>query len=435
MKKFFVLLIFSLFIVSAKAQTLYFPPATGNTWDTISPASLGWCQDKIDTLIDYLGNRNTKAFIILKDGKIVVEHYFGTFTADSGWYWASAGKSLTSFTVGLAQQDGFLSINDTSSQYLGAGWTACPSAKENLITIRNQLTMTSGLDDGVPDSDCTLDTCLQYLADAGSRWAYHNAPYTLLDSVIFYSTGQTLNSYVAQKVLIPTGMTGLYFQSGYNNVFYSKPRSMARYGLLILNKGNWNGNQIMTDTTYFNQMVNTSQALNLSYGYLWWLNGKASFMLPSLQIVFPGPLNPSAPNDMFAAMGKNGQLLNIVPGMNLVFVRMGDSPGGAGAVSPSFNDTIWQKLNDVFCSSTSVSTTTETKQLNIFPNPAQQSFTLELPGQHYDVIISDVKGRKMFEQKNNFSKIKINCTDFPKGIYFLQAGNGKNIYNRKLIIE
>ena len=49
---------------------------------------------------------------------------------------------------------------------------------------------------------------------------------------------------------------------------------MARFGLLILNKGNWDGNQIMTDTNYFNQMLNSSQSLNESYGYLWWLNGK-----------------------------------------------------------------------------------------------------------------------------------------------------------------
>src|SRR5688572_24365821 len=102
------------FSLNAGSQPLYFPPVTGTTWDTISPASLGWCQDKIDTLLDYLGNRNTKAFILLKDGKIAVEQYYGTFTVDSLWYWASAGKSLTAFTVGIAQQEGHLSIQDTS---------------------------------------------------------------------------------------------------------------------------------------------------------------------------------------------------------------------------------------------------------------------------------------------------------------------------------
>jgi CubicO group peptidase (beta-lactamase class C family) len=169
--------------------------------------------------------------------------------------------------------------------------------------------MTSGLDDGVTDHHCTLDTCLTYLADAGTRWAYHNGPYTLLDAVIENATGQTLNAYTTQKLKIPTGMTGLFYTSGYNNVFVSKPRSMARFGLLILNNGNWNGNQIMTDATYFNEMINTSQQLNESYGYLWWLNGKPSYMLPGLQFQFQGSLNPNAPDDMVAAMGKNGQFL------------------------------------------------------------------------------------------------------------------------------
>ncbi|MBK9012904.1 MAG: beta-lactamase family protein [Saprospiraceae bacterium] len=158
------------------AQSLYFPPLTGNAWETLSPDSLGWCDDNIQELYDLLETNNTKAFLLLKDGRIVLEKYFGTFTQDSAWYWASAGKSMTASLVGIAQQDGLLDINDPSSDYLDTGWTACPPDKEALITIRHQLTMTSGLDDGVPDHYCTLDTCLQYLADAGTRWAYHNGP-------------------------------------------------------------------------------------------------------------------------------------------------------------------------------------------------------------------------------------------------------------------
>ena len=421
--------------INTKAQALYFPPTAGNTWDTISPSSLGWCQDKIDTLIDYLGQRNTKAFILLKDGKIVIEQYYGTFTVDSAWYWASAGKSLTAFAVGLAQQDGFLSINDTSSKYLGTGWTSCPAPKEDLITIRNQLTMTTGLDDGTGDADCTVDTCLQYLADAGTRWAYHNAPYTLLDSVIYYATGQPLNLYLTQKLLLPTGMSGLYLPSGYNNVFFSKPRSFARYGLLILNKGNWNGNQIMTDTNYFNQMVNTSQSLNNSYGYLWWLNGKSSYMVPGLQFVFQGSLNPAAPNDMFAALGKNGQLLNVVPSMNLVFIRMGDTPGGGGLVSPLFNDTIWQKLNDVFCNVNSISEENQFQEMKILPNPTRSNFTVDINSEDYTITVCDVMGRTIFTKQNNKGRQDFNCSHFNNGVYLLIADNGKQRVVRKLVVE
>jgi CubicO group peptidase (beta-lactamase class C family) len=91
--------------------------------------------------------------------------------------------------TGIAQQEGHLSISDTTSNYLGQGWTICTPQQEEKITIRHQLTMTSGLKDDVPDHYCTLDTCLIYQADAGARWAYHNGPYTLLDSVIEVATG------------------------------------------------------------------------------------------------------------------------------------------------------------------------------------------------------------------------------------------------------
>ncbi|MBT8196109.1 MAG: serine hydrolase, partial [Bacteroidia bacterium] len=119
------------------AQNLYFPPTTGNTWDTISPLQLGWCPAKIDTLIQFLENENTKAFLVLQDGKIVLEHYYDNFNQNNLWYWASAGKSLTAFLTGLAQEQNYLSITDTTSDYLGLGWTSCSPAEEEKITILN----------------------------------------------------------------------------------------------------------------------------------------------------------------------------------------------------------------------------------------------------------------------------------------------------------
>jgi hypothetical protein len=83
---------------TAGAQDIYYPPTAGNTWATTDPASLGWCTDELPALLDFMEGSNSKAFIVLKDGRIVIEEYFGTFTADSSWYWASAGKSLNKAT-------------------------------------------------------------------------------------------------------------------------------------------------------------------------------------------------------------------------------------------------------------------------------------------------------------------------------------------------
>ncbi|MCB0778746.1 MAG: serine hydrolase, partial [Flavobacteriales bacterium] len=81
----------TLAIGSLSAQNLYFPPTFGNTWETVDPASLGWCTDQLPPLLQLLEDNGTKAFIVLKDGRIAIEQYFGTFTQDSSWYWASAG--------------------------------------------------------------------------------------------------------------------------------------------------------------------------------------------------------------------------------------------------------------------------------------------------------------------------------------------------------
>ena len=329
-------------------NALYFPPVSGSEWQTIKPDSLGWNTAALNDLYSYLQSKNTKGFIILKNGKIAAEKYFGTFTADSNWYWASAGKTLTSFLTGIAQEDGLIDINKPTSAYIGEGWTSEPAAKEMLITVKNQLTMTTGLDDGVADPDCTLPSCLKYKADAGTRWAYHTGAYTLLDAVIEHASGMPYNNYFQQKIRDKIGMNGLWIKvPNSNNVYYSTLRSMARFGLLLLNKGKWNETTILSDTVYFNNQINTSQNLNLSYGYLTWLNGKSSYMVPGSQLMLQGYLIPNAPADMYAALGKNDQKIYVVPSQQLVIIRMGESAGGFSPALSGFDNELWERLKAV----------------------------------------------------------------------------------------
>ena len=133
------------------SEAMYFPPLSGNDWQTKSISSLNWNAGKVQDLLDYLQLKNTKSFMILQNGKIVMENYFDGHTATSPWYWASAGKTLTSTVTGIAAQEGYININNKVSTYIGNGWTSAPLAKENLITCKNLLTMTSGLDDTLGD--------------------------------------------------------------------------------------------------------------------------------------------------------------------------------------------------------------------------------------------------------------------------------------------
>ena len=428
MKKTTLLFLFFCLFSSIFAQNTYFPPITGNTWETTTPKSLGWCEDKIDSLYLFLEQKNTKAFLVLKDGRIVLEKYFGTFKQDSVWYWASAGKSLTGFMVGLAQQDGKLNINDKISKYLGVGWSGETAAQEDKITVLNQLTMTTGFDDGVANNNCTLPSCLLYKADANARWAYHNAPYTLLDKVIEKATGVTLNSYISTRLKVQTGIVGNFYPLNDANVFFSTPRSMARFGLLVLNKGKWNNTTIMSDQTFYKAMTNTSQNLNKSYGYLWWLNGKTSYMLPTLQTVFPGKLTPNAPDDMFSAMGKNGQLLHIVPSQNLVVIRMGNSDGSP--VPTTFANEIWKNLNKVICKKTANEDLALSNNWSVFPNPTND-FLYFPDEKNYDVTLFDASGKVVFKQKNISNSL--NISNLKNACYFGVAKNGGEMKRFKFV--
>jgi CubicO group peptidase (beta-lactamase class C family) len=118
---------------------------------------------------------------------------------------------------------------------------------------------------------------------------------------------------------------------------------MARFGLLVLNNGKWGEEVVMRDSVFIQAMISTSQSLNKSYGYLWWLNGKVSFMVPESQIVFPGSFTPNAPADMVSGVGKYGQYVSVIPSQDLVMVRMGEDPSGV-PVPFLFLDDIWERL-------------------------------------------------------------------------------------------
>lgn len=419
----------------ATAQTAapqYFPPLTGNAWATTTPASLGWCQPPLDSLLAFAGRNHTQALLILKDGRLVVEQYYGTYTADSVHYWGSAGKSLVGTLVGLAQQDGLLTLSDSTSRYLGR-WTSATRAEQQRIQLRHQLSMATGLNDA-PPAPCTPDdstpACLRYLAPPATRWAYHNAPYRLLQDVVATASGQSFQRYTATRLGQRIGMNGLWF----NYTYFSKARDMARFGLFILARGSWNGTAILTDTAYFRAMTTPSQAANPSYGYLWWLNGQASYKLPTVQVSFPGPLVPAAPADLIAALGKNDQKIYVVPSLGLVVVRQGASAGASHLALSSFDNELWTRLMAVFCRPTAATATTAAG-FALFPNPAATGLTLRQPGQAAAVVrLLDALGREVLRQPVAGAETVVSVAALEPGLYVAQwlDGAGRVLLSRRV---
>jgi len=323
-------------------STMYFPPVSGGTWEKTSVLEMGWNPRALEPLKDFLIRKNTKSFMILVNGKIVIEEYFNGHSASMDWQWNSAGKTLVGAITGIAQQEAMLNINNKVSDYLGKGWATMPLEKENQITIRHLLTMTSGINS---TKQLIIKKNLTYVADAGTRWAYSNV-FQKLIPVVSKATHQEFDTYFDNKLKNKIGMDGYWKHGPIFTLFHSTTRSMARFGLLALNKGKWENEQIINES-FFAESASTSQDLNPSYGYFWWLNGKKRYMLPQSQKSYVGPLVPGAPHDMYAAMGAQDQRIYVIPSKKMVVIRMGkaSNPSDRNFASSGFDNELWGKIN------------------------------------------------------------------------------------------
>ena len=415
------------FIHVSWSQSIYFPPTNDSEWETMSPQSLNYCDEKIDSLYAYLEKEETNSFILLKNGKIVLEKYFNSYTKDSVSAWNSAAKSLMATLIGIANTNDELSLNEPTSTYLGEGWTSLTKLQEDSITVWHQLTMTTGLDEREPS--CFSPECLTYKTSAGSRWYYHNGPYTLLKDVLQSASGKNLNIFSNQHLENKIGMSGFWFQVGDFNLYISKARDMARFGLLIQNEGFWGTQPVLNDAVYFENMVNSSQSLNPSYGYLWWLNGKNSFIAPGGPTSFPGPIAPDAPTDMIAAAGFEGQYISISPSEGMVLVRQGKSNSNSEADLKLLNS-VWKKVLALNCNPNALLNDEELDRIYIYPNPAKQHIQIEnIPFSTFKIVITN--GVKTIYESENATNI---FNSFAPGIYFLTIKNGSRSITKKLII-
>jgi CubicO group peptidase (beta-lactamase class C family) len=324
-------LVLFLNLYGLSAQELYFPNSIKHEWETVSAQEGGWSEKGLDMLSKYLEESDSKAFILLQNGKIVAEHYYQDFGKDSIYYWASAGKTLTAFLTGIAIEKGYMDLEDPVSDYLGEGWSACEPEDEAKRKLIHHLTMTSGHDD-TGEFGCTKPECLLCIAEPGNRWAYHQGAYTLITYMLenngmYSNINMMLNSEIGQT----TGITAAYIKLGDNRIVFSTPRDFAAFGLLMLGQGDWDGQTILADKNYIADMTRPSQSLNESYGYLTWVNRGESYMLPQSQLVFPSRIAPALPLGTYAGIGANGQIVCVIPEWNTVFVRMGEMSGSGFA--------------------------------------------------------------------------------------------------------
>lgn len=337
------------------APRIYFP-AEPRPWETVKPEDLKIDSVAVDRALDFAMARKSSGVIILAGGRILAERHAEVANPSARYTRmihgktpddhviedvASCQKSVTSVLVGIAQEKGLLRISDPVSKYLNPGWSRATRQQEAEITIRHLITMTSGLNDQ-----------LEYVAPPGSRWAYNSSAYARSLQCVAAAAGSDENELTKEWLTGPLGMKDSKWITRLQRTnaditanhlgFATSARDLARFGLLMLAEGHWNGNIVLGDHNYMSAATSSSQELNPAYGYLWWLNGKEFVQRGRRKV--PGQLIPGAPSKLFAAQGALGRKCYVVPPARLVVVRLGDNPEAAGKTR--FDQEFWRLLKD-----------------------------------------------------------------------------------------
>jgi CubicO group peptidase (beta-lactamase class C family) len=300
---------------------------------------VGWSATGLAAFGEFMAARATRSVVVVHDGRLLFERHVGVApnaTSDV----ASVQKSLVSVLLGIARDRGLVRLDQSVSSLLGPGWTGAPAPEVDAITVGHLMTMTSGLDDR-----------LGVVAAPGATWEYVNNAYHQLHLVLERVTGRPLDAVSREWLFDPLGMTTARWVARRLRDPLGRPLNgleisttdLARFGLLVLRGGSWQGRSIVSSAT-LNESLRPSQPMNPSYGQLWWLNGQSSYEAPNGSQT-PGALIPGAPADVAAALGLNDQKCYVCPSLKLVVSRVGGKGGAAGSPSVSeFDAELWSSL-------------------------------------------------------------------------------------------
>ena len=280
-------------------------------------------------LDELLRGTDTLAFLVVHDDRLVYERYFDGTTRESLQTSFSAAKSFVSTLVGIAIDEGLIdSIEDPVTDYLPELAARDPEFRQ--ITLRHLLTMSSGIryreggfpslgDDtytyyGVDLRDLALNRT-QIDGTPGVAWQYNNYHPLLLGLVLERVTGTSVSDFMAKTLWQPLGAEAAATwsldseRSGFEKMesgVNARPVDYARFGLLFLHNGEWNGRRIVSEDwvrAATGAEPTTDSAYYHGYRYFWWLD-----------VNRPG---------RFYALGKYGQYIYVAPDADAVVVRFG----------------------------------------------------------------------------------------------------------------
>jgi len=324
------------------------PDAATQAWPTgdagaTSPVPAGVDTAAVKGALDWgmaQTRHNTRAIIALYKGKIVGERYAPGWTSDTPQISWSEGKSITAALAGILVGQGLLNVDDVApvKEWRGA------NDPRGQIRVRDLLHMSSGLDFANlglgPDSYTRANKHMRVYFDGlnvfdhsvnnpqeippNTQWRYRNSDPLTLGKIIrdiVESRGESYFTFPQRELFdaigvrhatLETDAWGNFVMTGFD---YLSARDWARFGLLHLRDGVWQGKRILPEGWV--RFISTPAPADKSRGYggLFWLNRGGAWS--------------GVPEDAYMSSGHMGQYTMVIPSRDLVVVRMGPSPGGS----------------------------------------------------------------------------------------------------------
>lgn len=268
--------------------------------------------------------------LIVRNGKLVFEEYFGGFARDSLQHFQSTTKSITSALVGIAIDRGEIgSVTEPLFDYLPQ-YARLRDAEKDRITIEHCLMMAAGLEwneHSVPYSDPDNDNSVgnrsdDYVAyvlskpvvhEPGTQWYYNSGCSMTLGAILLNATGILADEYADRYLFGPLGISRHYWMvmgGGHlatHGGLFLRMRDMAKFGQLFLQGGAWDGQQVISEE-WVAESTRPRMAAEggTQYGYQWWFlvadgydvpiaaggGGQYIFLVPALDMVVVTAANP-----------------------------------------------------------------------------------------------------------------------------------------------
>lgn len=338
--------ILTLFCISCQKQAQEETAASQTLQDLqpISAEESGVSQDSIDTLLGLISNieiPDFRSLVVIKNGGILIEEYYNTYWRETIHDIRSAGKSVTALCMGIAIDKGFVKSENESvySFFPEVEVSASIRQKNGDITIKHLMMMSSGLDADTDDGSSpgnagnwvgredwvTYVLNLDKVYESGSRWVYNDASPMLCGAIIQKTTGMSMAAFAEKYLFAPLGIREYYWYKSRKGItggmgnLYITNLAFAKFGQLVLQKGQW-GDQQIVSAGWIDKM--TSSHIEVSsngppadgYGYFWYLGHK--------------DINDKQIDYLFAT-GNGGNKIYVVPSEDMV-VSVQSSSYGTG---------------------------------------------------------------------------------------------------------